>query len=157
MTYAIVIAPAAASAAASLSIYLYPFSGLRAGDVGRCRTDVRACAPGWPWLLGVLQAGRSMREMSPAFPLTWLRESPASLPVTKGAERSGAWPRRRSCVWGRRALERRGRETTDSLEQRKRPARRVERRPPRPGPGRPKGVSDALTVERGTRVNANRH
>ena len=40
-------------------------------------------------------------------------------------------------VWGRRALERRGRETTGSLEQRKRPARREGRRPPGPGPGRP--------------------
>ena len=98
-----------------------------------------------------------MWEISPALALTWMREPPASLPVTKDAERSGAWPGRRSCVWGRRALERRGRETLGSLEQRKRPTRRVERRPPRPGPGRPKGVSDALTVERGTRVNANSH
>ena len=47
-------------------------------------------------------------------------------------------------MWGRRALERRGREITGSLEQRKRPARRVGRRPPAPGPGRPKGS------ERGT-------
>ena len=45
---------------------------------------------------------------------------------------------------GRRALERRGRETLGSLEQRKRPALWVGRRPPPPGPGRPKGS------ERGT-------
>ena len=43
-------------------------------------------------------------------------------------------------MWGRRALERRGRETSGSLEQRKRPVTWVGRRPPRPGPGRPKGV-----------------
>lgn len=43
MTYATLKAPAAASAAASLSVYLYPFPGLRAGDAGRCRTDLRAC------------------------------------------------------------------------------------------------------------------
>ena len=42
-------------------------------------------------------------------------------------------------MWGRRALERRGRETSGSLEQRKRPALRGGRRPPPPGPGRPKG------------------
>ena len=42
--------------------------------------------------------------------------------MTKGAKRSGAWPRRRSGSVGRRALERRGRETSGSLEQRKRPA-----------------------------------
>ena len=47
-------------------------------------------------------------------------------------------------MWGRRALERRGRETSGSLEQRKRPALRGGRRPPPPGPGRPKGS------ERGT-------
>ncbi len=29
-----------------------------------------------------------MREKSPAFPLTSMREPPASLPVTKGAERA---------------------------------------------------------------------
>ena len=40
-------------------------------------------------------------------------------------------------VWGRRALERRGRETQGSLELRKRPARRAGRRPPGPGPERP--------------------
>ena len=51
-------------------------------------------------------------------------------------------------MWGRRALERRGRETSGSLEQRKRPTRRVGRRPLPPGPGRPKGS------ERGTGVDA---
>ena len=51
-------------------------------------------------------------------------------------------------MWGRRALERRGRETSGSLEQRKRPALRGGRRPPPPGPGRPKGS------ERGTGVDA---
>ena len=40
-------------------------------------------------------------------------------------------------VWGRRTLERRGRETLGSLEQRKRPTRRVDRRPTGPGPERP--------------------
>ena len=44
-------------------------------------------------------------------------------------------------MWGWRALERRGRETSGSLEQRKRPTLWVDRRPPRPGPERPKGVS----------------
>ena len=39
-------------------------------------------------------------------------------------------------VWGRRALERRGRETSGSLEQRKRPTMREDRRHPRPEPGR---------------------
>ena len=51
-------------------------------------------------------------------------------------------------MWGRRALERRSRETSGSLEQRKRPALRGGRRPPPPGPGRPKGS------ERGTGVDA---
>ena len=44
-------------------------------------------------------------------------------------------------MWGRRALERRGRETSGSLEQRKSPTLWEDRRPPRPGPERPKGVS----------------
>ena len=44
-------------------------------------------------------------------------------------------------VWGRRALERRERETTGSLEQRKRPTVWEGRRPPWPEPGRLKGVS----------------
>ena len=39
-------------------------------------------------------------------------------------------------MWGRRALERRGRETSGSLEQRKRPTMREDRRPHRPEPGR---------------------
>ena len=39
-------------------------------------------------------------------------------------------------AWGRRALERRGRETLGSLEQRKRPTMREDRRPHRPEPGR---------------------
>ena len=47
-------------------------------------------------------------------------------------------------MWGWRTLERRGRETIGSLEQRKRPPLWVGRRPPTPGPGRPKGS------ERGT-------
>lgn len=140
-----------------LEYIFIPFFRLRAGDAGRCRTDVRACAPGWPWLLGVLQAGRLVRELSPAFALTWMREPPASLPVTKGAERSGAWPRRRSCVWGLAGFggARAGRPRAPRPRQR--PATWVGRRPPRPGPERPKGVSAALTVERGITVFANRH
>ena len=39
-------------------------------------------------------------------------------------------------MWGRRALERRGRETQGSLEQRKRPTMREGRRPHRPEPER---------------------
>ena len=39
-------------------------------------------------------------------------------------------------MWGRRALERRGRETSGSLEQRKRPTMREDRRPHRPEPER---------------------
>ena len=56
------------------------------------------------------------------------------------------WPRRRSGSVGRRALERRGRETTGSLEQRKSPTVWVGRRPPGPGPGRPNTLG-ARTVK----------
>ena len=54
----------------------------------------------------------------------------------EGAQRLERWSRRRSGSVGWRALERRGRETLGSLEQRKRPALCVGRRPPGPGPGR---------------------
>ena len=56
------------------------------------------------------------------------------------------WPRRRSGSVGRRALERRGRETTGSLEQRKRSALWEGRRPPGPGLERPNTLG-ARTVK----------
>ena len=55
----------------------------------------------------------------------------------KRAKRVERWPRRLSGSVGRRALERRGRETLGFLEQRKRPALWEGRRPPWPGPERP--------------------
>ena len=65
---------------------------------------------------------------------------PATSPsMTKDAERAKRmerWRRRRSGSGGLRALERRGRETSGSLEQRKRPAQWVGRRPLGPEPGR---------------------
>ena len=75
-----------------------------------------------------------------------LRAPATSLPVTKGAERAqrverGSGGGLRNRAGGRRALERRGRETLGSLEQRKRPTMWEGRRPPGPGPGRPKSVS----------------
>jgi len=64
-----------------------------------------------------------------------------------GAQRS-VGPGGGLAAWGRRALERGGRETSGSLEQWKRPALWVGRRPPGPGPERPKGS------ERGTDMDA---
>ena len=84
----LISAPAAASAAASIGEFIYHFPSGRACDTGGFRDAVWAWVSGWPWLLGVLQAERLGREMSQAFPLTRMREPPASLPVTKGAERA---------------------------------------------------------------------
>ena len=61
-------------------------------------------------------------------------------------------------VWGGHWLWRdHGLETLGSRPPTKTVSRAVGRRPPEPGPERPKGVSAALTVERGITVFTNRH
>ena len=79
-----------------------------------------------------------VRVMPLASALTSMRMPVSESPSDQG--RGTQWSVAGEAVWkrgGRRALERRGRETSGSLEQRKRPTLWVDRRPPRPGPERP--------------------
>lgn len=59
-------------------------------------------------------------------------------------------------MWGRRALERRGRETSGSLEQRKRPTMREDRRPHRPEPERLTARIGALRSRRSLALSLRR-
>ena len=59
-------------------------------------------------------------------------------------------------MWGRRALERRGRETSGSLEQRKRPTMREDRRPHRPEPERLTARIEALRSRRSLALSLRR-
>ena len=59
-------------------------------------------------------------------------------------------------MWGRRALERRGRETSGSLEQRKRPTMREDRRPHRPEPERLTARIEALRSRRSQALSLRR-
>ena len=121
--------PAAANAAAPLSMYLYPFPSVWAGDVGRCVTDAEAGISGQAYGAGSLADARVVARA-----LCGVCESASAI------GRGTKWSVAPEAVWkrkGRRTLERRGRETFGSLEQRKRPTVCVSRRPPGPGPGRP--------------------
>ena len=79
-----------------------------------------------------------MRVMSFPFLMTFGRQPGLESPSDQG--RGTKWSVAPEGVWqreGRRALERRGRETQGSLEQRKRPALWAGRLSPGPGPERP--------------------
>ena len=79
-----------------------------------------------------------MRVMSFPFLMASGRQPGLESPSNQG--RGTKWSVAPEGVWqrgGRRALERRGRETQGSLEQRKRPTLWVGRLPPGPGPERP--------------------
>ena len=129
---------AAASAAAPLWCIYFLVNVLRAGYDAGISTEDGAWSPWLALMVLSLWAGTVGRVLALMLerPLT-RAHGPESLNHQGRGTQWSVGLGGGLAVWGRRALERRGRETLGSLEQRKRPTLWVDRRPPGPGPNGP--------------------